>query len=106
MRIYTYNENCTLKGCIYSGEDAADNGDVALWGEGTEEELIAQALASLALRSDHRAGGAGDSFRWSKARSVLDYLGGPEVEYDEMARAYLPVAADDLADEERESDSE
>lgn len=95
QKIYIYNENCTMKGRICHGnshyEDLADFGDVSLWGEGTEEELIAQALESLASRYDLRAGGARDSFRWKCDREVLRYLNGPKVEFSEEKMVYLPV---------------
>jgi len=95
QKIYIYNENCTMKGRICHGnshyEDLADFGDVSLFGEGTDEELIAQALDELANRYDFRSGGARDSFRWRCAREVLRYLDGPKVEYSEEERVYLPV---------------
>lgn len=93
-KLFIYNENCTLKGRIYTGtdEEAEECGDVSLFGEGTDEELIAQALDELAHRYDQRAGGAGDSFRWKCAREVLRHLDGPAVEYNAERRVWLPVA--------------
>jgi hypothetical protein len=92
-KIYIYDEHCTMKGRIYTGTDdeAEECGDVSLFGEGTDEELITQALDDLAHRYDLRAGGAGDSFRWRCAREVLRHLGGPAVEYSAESRAWLPV---------------
>lgn len=91
-KLYIYNENCTMKGRLYHGEGAEDFGDVSLWGGGTDEELIAQALESLATRYDLRAGGARDSFRWKCDREVLRYLDGPKVEFSEEKMVYLPEA--------------
>lgn len=93
-KIYIYNENCTLKGRIYTGtdEDAVECGDVSLFGEGTDEELIALALDELAHRYDLRDGGGGDSFRWRCAREVLRHFSGPEVAYDAEKKVWLPVA--------------
>ena len=91
IQIWTWNENTTMSGRLYYGDRTEDNGDVSLWGEGTPEALVAQALDELATRTDLRPGGAGDSFRWRKARNVLKYLDGPAVEYDEQRRAYCPA---------------
>ena len=91
-RLYVKAENCTSKGTIYGADhlcDYADDCDCFLWGEGTREELIEQALRRLALRNDKRAGGAGDGFDWKCAQNVLDYLNGPEVEFDQKTMAYL-----------------
>ena len=107
MKLYTYNENTTFKGQVWSpkerhGEDessAEDNGDISLYGEGTEQDLIDKALASLATRYDHRAGGSGDSFRWRTDRNVLKFIGGPAVEYDEAKQVWLPAVAADCDDE-------
>lgn len=92
--IYCYAEHTTRKGTIYgdSTEGASQSDDCFLWGEGTHEELIAQALERLAKRTDTRTAGAGDSFDWKCARAVLAYLDGPEVEYDAERRAFFPVA--------------
>lgn len=101
MRLYLYSECCNRKGqvagVVESGDDDdfADNNDLFCAGEGTRDEIIADAIASLALRRDHRPGGAGDSFRWSCDRSILAYLDGPAVEYDADARAYRVVAETD-----------
>lgn len=89
-KIYVYNENCTLKGRIYHGDNAEDFDDVSLYGEGTTEDLIAQALASLATRYD-MPGGSRDNFRWKCDREVLYYLDGPNVEFSEEKMVYLPV---------------
>jgi hypothetical protein len=104
MKIYVYNENCTSKGQVSmrndeSDEERDDDGDLHLYGEGTEAEIIDAALASLATRYDHRAGGAGDHYRWTCDKNVLKYLSGPEVEFDEATMAYLP-ATDESDDED------
>jgi hypothetical protein len=97
MKIYTYNENCTLAGQVaretrdMSEEDFVGCGDLSLWGEGTEAEMIAEALKSLATRYDNRAGGAGDTFRWKCDREVLESLGGPAVRFDGETMTYLPA---------------
>ena len=98
-KLYIYAENTTLKGRIYNGtgDEAAECSDVDLWGEGTDEQLIAQALDELQHRYDQRAGGSGDGFRWKCAREVLRHLDGPAVEYDAATRTYKLAA--DVADE-------
>lgn len=98
MKLYTYNENTTRKGQVFRGEDseAEDNGDVSLWGEGSEQELIAMALEILA----GPCGGA-PHFGHRTARNVLQFLGGPHVEchYEAGRGSYwLPVAAEQEAD--------
>jgi hypothetical protein len=92
-KLYLYNEGCTFKGRVYRGtdEEAEECGDVWLFGEGTDAELIALALDELAHRYDQRAGGAGDSYRWRCAREVLRYLDGPAVEYNAEQRVWLPA---------------
>ena len=105
MKVYVYNENCTSAGRVSADdnttdEDRDDNGDLSLYGEGSEAELIASALASLATRYDRRPGGAGDSFRWKCDRNVLRYLGGPTVEFDEKTTTYLPVDKEQAEDDE------
>jgi len=96
MKLYIYNQNCASKGEVSArdaetDEEREDNGDLHCWGEGTEEELIAQALDRLAHRYDNRAGGAGDDYAWTCARSVLLYLDGPDVQYDPNRHAYFPI---------------
>lgn len=91
MNIYVYSENTTRKGTIFRGEDcqAEENGDVFLWGSGTAETLIAEALESLA-----RPCGMAPQFRHRCDRAVLEYLDGPEVEshYDRERGSYwLPA---------------
>lgn len=99
-KIYVWREQCTQKGQVWTGPDRCADAsfdpdecdDITLYGEGTPEELIAAALASLATRYDHRAGGAGDSFRWKCDLAVLEYLNGPEMEFNRGRMVYLPVA--------------
>ena len=97
QKIYLYSENCTLKGRPFSGGDdeAAEFGDVFLWGEGTDEELIAQAIESLAKpcnRAPH--------FRHKCDRNVLEMLGGPQVEPQHDSRgSYWTVAVEESDDE-------
>lgn len=80
MTIYVFAEHHTRAGQIY-GENLSEEyietmgGDINLWGEGTESELMDQAHKRLAKRKDTRAGGAGDSYDWKCARNVLKYLG-------------------------------
>lgn len=89
MKIYIYTETCTMKGRVCQDEELIESGsdDIFMWGEGTKEQLIAEALRDLekpTLRLyDVRC-----------ARNVLDYLGGPQVEYDEEAGAFRPIVAD------------
>ncbi len=75
MKLYLYSENCTRQGAVYQGPDPEENGDLFAWGEGTEEELAAQARERLSQRTDTRPGGAGDAFAHRCCRSVLEYLG-------------------------------
>lgn len=89
--LYVYAENCAMKGQVYVGDDAEGNGDLQEYGDGTREGLIQQAVDSLGKRYDMRPGGAGDSFRWTCDRNVLEYLNGPKVEYNEAIRAYSVV---------------
>ena len=102
MKIYTYNENCTLASQVahetrhMSEEDFAECGDLSLYGEGTAAELIAEAMKSLATRYDKRDGGAGDTFRWKCDREVLESLGGPAVRFDSETMTYL--SADQFED--------
>jgi hypothetical protein len=91
MDIYVYAENCVQAGRTYSGDDPENNSDVWLWGSGEPAALIQQALERLSSREDKRAGGAGDSYAWKCCRNVLALLAGPEVEYSESARAFLPL---------------
>jgi hypothetical protein len=92
MKIYIYSENCQGRGGkIYRGtdEEAETCGDCFLWSEGTEEELIAEALEGLAKPCDRAP-----HFRHKCARSVLELLNGPEVEpHFEAGRGsfWLPV---------------
>lgn len=90
--IYVYGEHTTRKGTVAYGVEPDDDGnvtdDVFLYGEGTEEEIVAQALESLAT-PDARA----PQFRHKCDRAVLEYLGGPKVEphYDaEHGSYWLP----------------
>ena len=101
-RVYCKSENCVMKGQVLatdagndSADEYADDCDLFFWGEGTDEELIKQALDRLATRRDTRPGGAGDSFDWKCARNVLEYFSGPEVEYSKEARAYLPAVEEE-----------
>lgn len=91
-RIYIYAENTTRKGTIANVEPDDDGNitdDVFLWGEGDRDALISQALESLRVRRDHRAGGAADAFRWQCDRAALAYLDGPEVEYNAERRGWF-----------------
>lgn len=83
VRIYLYQEYCTGKGQVFDNEEASemtddekdDFNDVFLFGDGSEEELVSQAQEDLRTVFDHRAGGAGDAFRWRCARQVLAHFG-------------------------------
>jgi len=109
MKIYTYNENCTRKGTVIVVLDGDDdefenNGDVSLYADADKETIITDALKSLATRYDHRAGGAGDAFRWKCDRNVIDVLGGPEVKFDAKTMTYLP--ADEVVEDDDEEGDE
>lgn len=88
--IYVYCEHATLKGRIAHVEaDEEPSDDVFLYGEGTEEDIIKQALENLA-----RPCSAAPHFRHTCDRAVLEYLGGPVVEahYENGKGSYwLPV---------------
>jgi hypothetical protein len=58
--------------------DYAESADYDRWGDGTEEQLAAQARERISQRFDTRPGGAGDAFAWKCARNVLKYLGTDE----------------------------
>ena len=94
-KIYIYSENCQSKGGrIYRGtdEEAESCGDVFLWSEGTEEELIKEALQKLAKPCN-----SAPHFRHKCARNVLEFLNGPEVEaHYEAGKGsfWLPVSED------------
>lgn len=93
MKLYIYSENTNRKGHIAGLDLDKDdvNGDMRIWGEGSEESLIAQAVQRLSNRYDKRPGGAGDSYEWLCARNVLAYLDGPEMEYSAAAGHYVAV---------------
>lgn len=76
-RIYIYAENTTRKGTICHDDDMieSESDDIFLWGEGTEVVLVGHARLGLSERRDTRPGGAGDSFRHTCCRAVLDYFG-------------------------------
>lgn len=91
MKIYCYGEHTTKKGEVCRNEELieSESDDISLWGEGERDDLIAQAIQSLGTRYDHRAGGAGDSFRWKCDLSVLEYLDGPKMKFDDEKMAYV-----------------
>jgi hypothetical protein len=77
MKIYIYSENCQGRGGrIYRGtdEEAESCGDCWLWGEGTEDQLIAEALKDLSTPCDRAP-----HYRHKCAMNVLVLLNGPEV---------------------------
>jgi len=72
MRIFTYGQQCILAGRVWVGNDDDDpeeNGDLDLWGEGTREELIAEARRELTVYDSVRdqiiSNGAGRTESWS-----------------------------------------
>lgn len=115
MRIYLYNENCIQGGQVAGvvddetarmvdvhlskdeDDDAEDLAGVALGDcheeDGTEEALIEQAKARLAVRYDTRAGGAGDIYAWRCKRNVLQHLGVETVWDDASGRFVIAGAA-------------
>lgn len=97
-KIYVYAEHCNKNGRICLDEDPAESrgDDVFLWGEGTREDLIAEALSDLASKT---VGGGAPHFRWTVARHVLKYLSGPIVYYDSTAGLYLPEPVEVEEDE-------
>lgn len=73
ITLYVYREHCGHKAarvCRPTPDEVDD--DIALWGEGSENQLLARAAGELARRSDmpshHR-------YRWACARNVAAYLG-------------------------------
>lgn len=90
MKIYLYAEHCTRAGYPFIGdeEDAEQTDDAFLYAEGDRESIIAEAIESLQTRHDHRAGGAGDEFRWKCDIAALDMLDGPTVIFDPSTMAY------------------
>ena len=82
MKIYTYGQQCILAGRVWVGNDDDDpeeNGDLDMWGEGTEEELIAEARRELRL---YDGGHTIDLFPARRARNVLEFLGADEGDDD------------------------
>ena len=80
MKINVWHESCTLAGRVCNqshldghadGED--DCGDCYIAYDGTEDQIIADAKARLASRTDTRADG--DSYAWDVACYVLSALG-------------------------------
>lgn len=100
MKIYLYSENCVRKGQVFAGTDneAEECGDVFQWGEGSEQELIAQAIDRLGVSYDKRPGGGEDLFPWKCARTVLAYLAGPTVEFDEERGVYVLEEPEEVED--------
>lgn len=100
--IYCYHRHCTFSSRVAGTSHDLDRDyseeltdDVFVWGEGTESELIQQAVERLLVRKDTRAGGAGDSFEWACCRNVLDYLGAdPDITYNPETRAYSVLCRD------------
>ena len=72
MRIYTYGQQTVRAGRVYRGDDPEHNGDLDLWGEGTEGELIQQAQREMAIY--HPEQDANQYFGWKRARNVVAYL--------------------------------
>ena len=80
MKIYVYGEQCqVMRGRVWVGNDDDEpekNGDLFLWGEGTEEELIERARAD---ETDPRS----PDFDWKCARRVLEHLGADDDDCEE-----------------------
>lgn len=75
MKIYTFGQQTNRQGRI-AGVDLEDDqitGDVDLWGEGTEDELIAQAREAIE-REYSGSIDANNQFRACIAHDVLDYF--------------------------------
>jgi hypothetical protein len=75
-KIYCYAEQCAMGGRVVANLDRytnsetgeVDSYDVFLWGEGTDDELRAEAEAVIAKQT------GGPSFAWKCARNVLNSL--------------------------------
>ena len=81
MKIYTYGQQTILAGRVYRGNDDDDpenNGDLDLWGEGTEDELIEQAQREMATY--HPEQDSNQYFGWKRARNVLEFLGADDAD--------------------------
>jgi hypothetical protein len=84
--IYLFAEQCNMRGSIYHGDNPELTDDAFLWGEGTREELIQQAIDALACPP-----GGAPHFDWDCARTVLAYLDGPKMHLDADRRAHYPI---------------
>lgn len=99
MKIYVYCQNVNGgRGEVCDDPDMIERyeqdetGDIRLFHEGEEEEIISCAMERLTTRNDTRAGGMLDRYDWQCCQHVLDYLGGPKPKYDEDTAAYtFPV---------------
>ena len=80
MKIYTYGQQCILRGLVYVADDPENNSDLDLWGEGTREALIAEARRELTI---YDAGqDSNQHFAWKRARNVLEFLGADDDDTD------------------------
>ena len=87
MKIYTYGQQTILAGRVFLGETNLDdngeeNGDLDLWGEGTREELIAEARRELTIYKPGQ--GSNRHFAWKRARNVLEFLGADDDDCEEV----------------------
>lgn len=84
MRIYMYAQHCVMAGRVvptskhdeYRAGEEDQSDDIFLYGDGTEDELIAQARAAIAATPKT----SGPTFDWRCARNVLNYLGASMLE--------------------------
>lgn len=93
MKVYIYNENCTMAGHsaaqsrIDDSDDPENDGDWTCF-EGTEEELIAQAAG---LRDSAQSQGAGtDRFYRQCAKTLLCNAGYRDDEISEFLYGKTP----------------
>ncbi len=89
MKVYVYAQHVRDEsGEICENKHDIDSDNTVLWADEDEETLIEMALERLAVRRDDGT----DEFDWQCCRSVLAYLDGPEIQFDDETGTFLPVS--------------